>query len=331
MALDTYGRDGVETYIVSMTHDVDDLFAVVVLAREAGLVDPGTDPTPAGARIGFAPLFETVAELEAAGPLLDGAAVRPVVPPGRRGRAATCRRSCSATPTRPRTPASPRRSGRSTGPSAPCATSPAEHGVVLRLFHGRGGSVGRGGGPTGEAILSQPDGSLDGPIKITEQGEVHLDKYTLPELGPLNLESRARRRRSRRRSCTGRRCSPREVLAAGTRRWTSSPRPGRTAYRALVRDPALVPFFVAATPVDELGKLNIGSRPAKRPGGAGRPRRPARHPVGLRLDPVADHPARLVRRRLRSGRGPRGRPRGDAARDVRLVGRSSARSCPTSR
>ena len=70
-ALDTYGPEAVETYIVSMTHDVDDLFAVVVLAREAGLVDTGDDTTPATARIGFAPLFETVAELEAAGPLLD--------------------------------------------------------------------------------------------------------------------------------------------------------------------------------------------------------------------------------------------------------------------
>src|SRR6185503_17829544 len=82
-ALDTYGPEVIETYIVSMTHDIDDLFAVVVLAREAGLVDTGTETTPATARIGFAPLFETVAELEAAGPLFDvllyDSSYRPVV------------------------------------------------------------------------------------------------------------------------------------------------------------------------------------------------------------------------------------------------------------
>lgn len=71
-ALDAFGPDIVETYIFSMTHDVDDLFAAVLLAREAGLVDTGGDGAPATARIGFAPLLETVAELEVAGPLLEG-------------------------------------------------------------------------------------------------------------------------------------------------------------------------------------------------------------------------------------------------------------------
>ena len=144
-----------------------------------------------------------------------------------------------------------------------------EHGVVLRLFHGRGGSVGRGGGPTREAILSQPNGSLDGPIKITEQGEVISDKYTLPELGRWNLESGAGR------GARGVGAAP-HVAAAGRgarglerRRWTWSPRPGRSPTARWSAIPALVPFFVAATPVDELGKMNIGSRPAKRPGGEG--------------------------------------------------------------
>ena len=264
-ALDTYGPEVVETYIVSMTHDVDDLFAVVVLAREVGLVDLAGDD--AVARIGFAPLFETVAELESAGPLLDALLSDP-----------SYRRLVSARGDVQEIMLGYSDSSKDAGIAASqwqvhraqraLRDVARDHGVVLRLFHGRGGSTGRGGGPTAEAVMSQPYGSLDGPIKITEQGEVISDKYGLPGLGRRNLESALA-------AVVEASVLHRTSLLPGTllETWNSTmdvvAEQGKQTYRSLVRDPALVPFFVAATPVDELGKMNIGSRPAKRPGGLG--------------------------------------------------------------
>ncbi|AXT86953.1 phosphoenolpyruvate carboxylase [Aeromicrobium sp. A1-2] len=264
-ALDSYGPEVIETYIVSMTHDVDDLFAVVVLAREVGLVDFTGDEVKA--RIGFAPLFETVAELEAAGPLLDALlgdpSYRRVVTA--RGDVQEIMLGYSDSSKDAGIAASQWQVHRAQRALRDVA---ARHGVVLRLFHGRGGSTGRGGGPTAEAIMSQPYGSLDGQIKITEQGEVISDKYALPGLGRQNLEAALAavleasvlHRKS---------LLPAELLDGWNGTMDLVAEQGKLAYRALVGDPDLVRFFVAATPVDELGKMNIGSRPAKRPGGEG--------------------------------------------------------------
>lgn len=264
-ALDTYGPEVIETYIVSMTHDVDDLFAVVVLAREVGLVDlVGTEVV---ARIGFAPLFETVAELEAAGPLLEAllsdSTYRKIV--AARGDVQEIMLGYSDSSKDAGIAASQWQVHRAQRQLRDIAR---QHGVVLRLFHGRGGSTGRGGGPTAEAIMSQPYGSLDGPIKITEQGEVISDKYALPGLGRQNLEGALA---AVLEASVLHRTSllPADLLDGWNATMDLVAEKGKDAYRALVRDDALVPFFVAATPVDELGKMNIGSRPAKRPGGLG--------------------------------------------------------------
>jgi phosphoenolpyruvate carboxylase len=129
------------------------------------------------------------------------------------------------------------------------------HGVTLTVFHGRGGSAGRGGGPTFDAILAQPHGHL----KITEQGETIAFKYGLPELAHRNLESAL---------AATVLAAHREEEDVDTTLIASLAERSRAAYRALVDDARLVSFFRAFTPADELALLNIGSRPSRRPEGA---------------------------------------------------------------
>jgi phosphoenolpyruvate carboxylase len=260
-----FGREAAQTYIVSMCQGVDDLLAVTILAREAFMVElRSTSGGGPRSSIDLVPLFETAEELSQAGPLLDGLLSVPGYRQQVRNRGDLQEIMLGYSD-------SNKLAGITTSQweihraQRQLREVAAEHGVRLRLFHGRGGSVGRGGGPSAEAVASAPFGSVDATMKVTEQGEVVSDKYSLPALAHDNIEimlaamldATLTHQSSRWDGATLDRWDEAMEVVSGA---------ARSAYRDLVGREGLPEFFSSATPVDELGKLNVGSRPSKRPG-----------------------------------------------------------------
>jgi phosphoenolpyruvate carboxylase len=250
-----YGPKAIDTYVISKTTGVSDLLEVYVLLKEVGLYAPGD---PARSPILVAPLFETIADLEAA-PATMTAFLR--CEPLRAHLSARGAQEIMIGYSDSNKDGSYLTSIWSLHEAQRELKRVVEDaGLALQFFHGRGGAVGRGGGSSFEAILAQPEGTVGGRIRITEQGEVVANKYADPAIGRENLETMTA---ATLLATLGRRDSDEHVAGAAIMAELSAA--SMRAYRALVYGAAgFAQFFGEATPIREISSLNIGSRPASR-------------------------------------------------------------------
>lgn len=258
-----YGCGAIRHAIISHTETVSDLLEVLLLQKEAGLMEGTLDDGAAKAALIVVPLFETIADLRHAAGIMRGYYAVPGVLP-------LVLRSGAEQDVMLGYSDSNKDGGfltsnwelyrAETALVELFAPLRSKHGLVLRLFHGRGGTVGRGGGPSYQAILAQPPGTVNGQIRLTEQGEVIASKYANPEIGRRNLETLVAATLEATLLAPAR-PAPRLFLDAADELSTRS----MAAYRALVYEtPGFTDYFFAATPIREIAELNIGSRPASR-------------------------------------------------------------------
>ena len=258
-AVERYGKAAVPNYVISMCQSVSDILEAAVLLKEAGLLD-ASGPEPY-CPVGISPLFETIDDLHNGASILQAMLDLPIY-----------RALVSARGDSQEVMLGYSDSNKDGGYlAANWAVYRAEltlvevarkTGIRLRLFHGRGGTVGRGGGPSYQAILAQPPGAVNGSLRLTEQGEVIAAKYAEPQLARRNLESLlAATLESTLLDVEGLGDAAEPAYAVLDEVAALAHR----AYAELVHDtPGFVEYFKASTPVSEIGSLNIGSRPSSR-------------------------------------------------------------------
>jgi phosphoenolpyruvate carboxylase len=249
----------VETFILSMARGASDVLGVQFLARRAGLLEIDDEGRCTENRLNVSPLFETIDDLQEAPEVLRRLLEDPFYRSAleKRGDLQEIMLGYSD-------------SGKDAGYVASnwalykaqraLSAVAQKHGVKLRLFHGRGGTVGRGGGPSYDAILAQPPGTVGGRIRITEQGEVISFKYSMPGLARRNLDTVLAAVLEA--SAEEREQEPKKEWVEAIERLSAL---SSETYRELVyKDEDFYAFFSGASPIGELALLNIGSRPAKR-------------------------------------------------------------------
>jgi phosphoenolpyruvate carboxylase len=272
-----FGIEICQTYVISMSHDASDLLEVLLLAKEAGLYDPASGI----GTLHVVPLFETVEDLQKSTTVMQHLFELPFYQAYLAGGVEKHQAALAANDTDPEEASAIALQEIMLGYSDSNKDSgflssnweihkaqkalqkiAEDAGIMLRIFHGRGGSVGRGGGPAYAAILAQPGNTIGGRIKITEQGEVLASKYSLPGLALYNLENISTA------------VIQASLLGVGfddIQPWNeimeSLSQRSRTHYRQLIYEqPDLVDFFHAVTPIEEISQLQISSRPARRGG-----------------------------------------------------------------
>jgi phosphoenolpyruvate carboxylase len=253
-----YGTQAVPQYVVSMTRSVSDLLEPLVLMREAGILKPGDEPS-SGMRA--VPLFETIDDLRGCDAIMRRFLSIPGVMSLARGSWGGIVEVMLGYSDSNKDGGFLTSSWELYQAEMRLAALCRELDLTLRLFHGRGGSVGRGGGPTYEAILAQPAGAVSGQIRITEQGEVIAGKYSDREVGRRNLETMV----AATLEATLIDTESEEQTRAFRRTMDALSRSAYQAYRSLVYEtPDFNAYFRAATPISEMADLNLGSRPASR-------------------------------------------------------------------
>ncbi|MGO8770527.1 MAG: phosphoenolpyruvate carboxylase [Mycobacterium sp.] len=258
-AIELFGPQAVPNYIISMCRSVSDMLEAAILLKEVGLLDPSGDEPSCS--VGIVPLFETIDDLQRGSSILEAVLDLPLY------RALVDSRGGSQ-----EVMLGYSDSNKDGGYLAAnwalyraeldLVESARKTGIRLRLFHGRGGTVGRGGGKSYDAILAQPPGAVNGSLRITEQGEVIAAKYAEPRIAHRNFETLVAATLESTLldveglgDAAGPAYQVLDELAARAER----------AYAELVHEtPGFVEYFQASTPVNEIGALNIGSRPASR-------------------------------------------------------------------
>jgi len=257
-----YGAQAIRHYIISHTETVSDLLEVLLLQKEVGLTR-GLLAQNATADLIVVPLFETIEDLRNAAPIMRDFYALP-------GMAKLVQRSGAEQDIMLGYSDSNKDGGIFTSNWELYRAEIAlvelfdeldkTHGITLRMFHGRGGTVGRGGGPSYQAILAQPPGTVRGQIRLTEQGEVIGSKYANPEIGRRNLETLVAATLEA-TLLQPTKPATKAFLQAASELSVAS----MAAYRALVYDTAgFTDYFFGSTPIREIAELNIGSRPASR-------------------------------------------------------------------